>query len=130
MVLTGVISEKQAYKAIDMLNDLLTYSAERWPSQKLETTGAGAAIADFVIGLLGKNASPFLLLVAVFMISCADKLHVNTATTALLVPITASRSQPVWARIRAVLMATVIGGSCAYATPIGMPDHGHLTRRV
>ena len=40
----------------------------------------------------------------------------NTATTALLVPIGVSIAS-MGADSRAVLMATVIGGSCAYATP-------------
>ena len=45
----------------------------------------------------------------------------NTATTALMVPICLSIAQGMGADPRAVLMACVIGGSCAYATPIGMP---------
>ncbi len=45
----------------------------------------------------------------------------NTATTALLVPIGMSIAANLGADPRAVLMAIVIGGSCAYATPIGMP---------
>ncbi|HAG76985.1 MAG TPA: cation transporter, partial [Thauera sp.] len=45
----------------------------------------------------------------------------NTATTALLVPIGLSIAASIGADPRAVLMAIVIGGSCAYATPIGMP---------
>ena len=43
----------------------------------------------------------------------------NTATTALLAPISLSIAQALGADPRAVLMATVIGGSCAFATPIG-----------
>lgn len=121
MVLTGVISEKQAYKAIDM-QTIFLFGGTLALAKALETTGAGAAIADFVIGLLGKNASPFLLLVAVFMISCVlTNFMSNTATTALLVPISVSIPAGMGADPRAVLMATVIGGSCAYATPIGMP---------
>ena len=121
MVLTGVISEKQAYKAIDM-QTIFLFGGTLALAKALETTGAGAAIADFVIGLLGKNASPFLLLVAVFMISCVlTNFMSNTATTALLVPISVSIAAGMGADPRAVLMATVIGGSCAYATPIGMP---------
>ena len=45
----------------------------------------------------------------------------NTATTALMVPICLSIAQGMGAAPRAVLLACVIGGSCAYATPIGMP---------
>ena len=45
----------------------------------------------------------------------------NTAATALLVPIGLQLAQSMGADPKAVLMATVIGASCAYATPIGMP---------
>ena len=45
----------------------------------------------------------------------------NTATTALMAPICLSIAQGMGADPRAVLMACVIGGSCAYVTPIGMP---------
>lgn len=45
----------------------------------------------------------------------------NTATTALLVPISLNIATGMGCDPRAVIMATVIGGSCAYATPIGMP---------
>ena len=45
----------------------------------------------------------------------------NTATTALMVPIAVALAQGVGADPRAVVVATVIAGSCAYATPIGMP---------
>ena len=38
-----------------------------------------------------------------------------------MVPICLSIAQGMGADPRAVLMACVIGGSCAYATPIGMP---------
>lgn len=121
MVLTGVISEKQAYKAIDM-QTIFLFGGTLALAKALETTGAGGAIADFVISMLGKNASPFMLLVAVFMISCVlTNFMSNTATTALLVPISVSIATGMGADPRAVLMATVIGGSCAYATPIGMP---------
>ena len=56
------------------------------------------------------------------MLSCVlTNFMSNTATTALLVPISVSIATGMGADPRAVLMATVIGGSCAYATPIGMP---------
>lgn len=121
LVLTGVISEKQAYKAIDM-QTIFLFGGTLSLATALEKTGAGKAIATSVIGLLGQNASPFMLLVAVFMIACVlTNFMSNTATTALLVPISISIAAGMGADPRAVIMATVIGGSCAYATPIGMP---------
>lgn len=121
LVLTGVISEKQAYKSID-LQTIFLFGGTLSLAAALESTGAGAAIADTVIGVLGENASPFALLVAVLLISCVlTNFMSNTATTALLVPISLSIATGMGADPRAVLMATVIGGSMAYATPIGMP---------
>lgn len=121
LVLTGVITEKQAYKSIDM-QTIFLFGGTLALATAMEETGAGAAIADTVIGALGKNAAPFVLLVAIFMIAVVlTNFMSNTATTALLVPIGVSIAASMGADPRAVLMATVIGGSCAYATPIGMP---------
>ena len=121
LVVTGVMTEKQAYQAIDM-QTIFLFGGTLALAKALETTGAGVAIADFVMGLLGENVSPFVLLVAVFMLSCVmTNFMSNTATTALLVPISISIAAGMGADPRAVVMATVIGGSCAYATPIGMP---------
>ena len=88
----------------------------------LDQTGAGELIADKVIGLLGKNPSPYVLTFVIFMLCCVlTNFMSNTATTALMAPIAVSIAQGMGADPSAVLMACVIGGSCAYATPIGMP---------
>lgn len=121
LVLCRVITEKQAYKAIDM-QTIFLFGGTLALANALEITGAGEMIADAVIGLLGQNASPFALLAAIFLLSAVlTNFMSNTATTALLVPISLSIATGMGADPRAVLMATVIGGSCAYATPIGMP---------
>lgn len=121
LVLFGVITEKQAYKAIDM-QTIFLFGGTLALATALEKTGAGGLIAEKVIGLLGSNASPFALLAAIFLLSAVlTNFMSNTATTALLVPISLSIATGMGADPRAVLMATVIGGSCAYATPIGMP---------
>ena len=121
LIVTRVISEKQAYKAIDM-QTIFLFGGTLSLAKALDSTGAGAKIADTVIGALGQDASPFVLLVAVFLLACVmTNFMSNTATTALLVPISISIAAGMGADPRAVVMATVIGGSCAYATPIGMP---------
>lgn len=121
LVLSGVITEKQAFKSIDM-QTIFLFGGTLALASALDKTGAGKMVADTVIGALGPNASPFALLVAVFFIACVlTNFMSNTATTALLVPIGVSIAASMGADPRAVLMATVIGGSCAYATPIGMP---------
>lgn len=121
LIVTGVLTEKQAYKAIDS-QTIFIFGGTLALAKALEMTGVGKLVADQVIGLLGNNSSPFMLLVVVFILSVVmTNFMSNTATVALLVPVSLSIAAGMGADPRAVLMATVIGSSCAYATPIGMP---------
>ena len=121
LILTGVISEKDALKSID-LKTIFLFGGTLSLASALDKTGAGAEIANIVIGALGENPSPYVLTLVVFLLCCVmTNFMSNTATTALMVPICLSIAQGMGADPRAVLMACVIGGSCAYATPIGMP---------
>ena len=121
LILTGVISEKNALKSID-LKTIFLFGGTLSLASALQTTGAGEDIAKAVIGVLGESPSPYILTFVVFMLCCVlTNFMSNTATTALMAPICVSIAQGMGADPRAVLMACVIGGSCAYATPIGMP---------
>ena len=121
LILTGVISEKDALNAID-LKTIFLFGGTLSLAAALDKSGAGEMIAGKVIGALGENPSPYLLTLVVFLLCCVmTNFMSNTATTALMVPICLSIAQGMGADPRAVLMACVIGGSCAYATPIGMP---------
>ena len=121
LVLTGVISEKDALQSID-LKVVLLFGGSLALAKALDTTGAGSLIADKIVGLLGANPNPIILLLVIFIVTCAlTNFMSNTATTALMVPIAVSLANSLGADPRAVVIATVIAGSCAYATPIGMP---------
>lgn len=121
LVITGVITEKQAYQSIDS-QTIFLFGGTLALAKALETTGAGEIMARSVIDLLGQQASPFLLLSSVLVISCAlTNFMSNTATAALLMPIGLSIANSMGADPRAVLMAIVVGCSCAYATPVGTP---------
>lgn len=120
-VATGIISEKTAMKSIDM-STIFLFVGSLALARGLESSGTGKLIADVIIGVLGDNPSPFILLAVILVLaSIMTNFMSNTATTALLVPISLSIAASIGADPRAVLMATVIGGSTAYATPIGMP---------
>lgn len=121
LMVTGVISEKDALASID-LKTIFLFGGTLSLAAALEQTGAGELIAERVIGMLGDNPSPYILTFVIFMLCCVmTNFMSNTATTALMVPIGISIAQGMGADPSAVLMACVIGGSCAYATPIGMP---------
>ena len=121
LMITGVISEKDALASID-LKTIFLFGGTLSLAAALEQTGAGELIAEKVIGMLGDNPSPYVLTFVIFMLCCVmTNFMSNTATTALMVPIGISIAQGMGADPSAVLMACVIGGSCAFATPIGMP---------
>ena len=121
LVLTGVISEKEALKSID-LKVVLLFGGSLALAKALETTGAGSLVADVIVGALGTTPNPMVLLVVVFVVGCAlTNFMSNTATTALMVPIATSLAESLGADPRSMIIATVIACSCAYATPIGMP---------
>ena len=121
LVLTGVISEKEALASID-LKVVLLFGGSLTLAKALDTTGAGELIADKIVGLLGADPNPIILLLVIFIVTCVlTNFMSNTATTALMIPIAASLANNLGADPRSVVIATVIAGSCAYATPIGMP---------
>ncbi len=121
LVIVGVISEDQAFKSID-LKTIFLFGGTLALAKAMEKTGAGQLIASTVLDSLGAAPSMFMIMFVIFAISCVlTNFMSNTATTALLVPIGMSISTNIGADPRAVLMAIVIGGSLAYATPIGMP---------
>ena len=121
LIITRVISENEAIHSIDM-KTIFLFGGTLSLAAALQETGAGERIADTVIRALGENPSPYVLTFVVFIICCVlTNFMSNTATTALMAPICLSIAQGMGADPKAVLMACVIGGSCAYATPIGMP---------
>lgn len=115
------IAAKSGYKRSRLLMPLVFAAAM---GGNLSLIGApGNLIANKVIGALGENPSSYVLTFVVFILCCIlTNFMSNTATTALMVPICLSIAQGMGADPRAVLMACVIGGSCAYATPISAED--------
>ena len=121
LIVLGVISEEQAYRSIDA-KTIFLFGGVLSLAAAMQKTGAGQVIAETVLSFTGPETPMFVFLLVIFLLAVVmTNFMSNTATTALLVPISLSISAQIGADPRAVLMATVIGGSLAYATPIGMP---------
>ncbi|MDG2939201.1 SLC13 family permease [Exercitatus varius] len=121
LVIMRVITEKQAYQAIDS-QVVFLFAGTLALANALQTTGAGAQIAHTILGWLGAHPNSYLLLFTILVLSCLlTNFMSNTATAALLAPIGLSIANSLGADPRAVLMAVVVGSSCAFATPIGTP---------
>lgn len=68
-MLTGVISEKEALASID-LKVVLLFGGSLTLAKALDTTGAGELIEDKIVGLLGADPNPIILLLVIFIVIC------------------------------------------------------------
>ena len=122
-VLTGCLSEKQAYASIDWVTIFL-FAGMMPVSSAMDKTGAGKLIADWTVGLMGGTPSPMIVTAVLFILSCTlTQFMSNTASAALLCPIGIAISQNLGADPKAVLMAIAVAASCAFATPVGTPPN-------
>ncbi|HZK53931.1 MAG TPA: SLC13 family permease [Desulfosporosinus sp.] len=122
-VLTGCLTEKEAYNGIDWVTIFL-FAGMMPIAMAMDKSGAGKLIAEVVINLLGSNPSPTLIVSVLFILSSGlTQFMSNTASTALLAPIGISIAVGIGASPAAVLMAIAVGASCAFATPVGTPPN-------
>ena len=75
LILTGVISEKNALKSID-LKTIFLFGGTLSLASALQTTGAGEDIAKAVIGVLGEIPI-YTYVCSVYALLCTDKLYVK-----------------------------------------------------
>ena len=121
-VLTGCLTEKQAYASIDWVTIFL-FAGMMPVSSAMNKTGAGKLIAETVVNAMG-TPSPMVLTAGLFILSCVlTQFMSNTASAALLCPIGIAIAQKLGADPKAVLMAIAVAASCAFATPVGTPPN-------
>ena len=122
-VLTGCLSEKQAYAGIDWTTIFL-FAGMLPLASAMDKSGAGKLIAEFVVGLMGASPSPIVIVIAMFILSCGlTQFMSNTAAAALLAPIGISIAQSIGASPYPVIMAIGIAASCAFTTPVATPPN-------
>ena len=122
-VLTGCLTEKQAYASIDWVTIFL-FAGMMPVSSAMSKTGAGKVIAEWAVGLMGGSPSPLVVTAVLFILSCGlTQFMSNTASAALLCPIGIAISKQLGADPSAVLMAIAVAASCAFATPVGTPPN-------
>ena len=120
-VLTGCLTEKQAYASIDWVTIFL-FAGMMPVSNAMDKTGAGKLIAEWAVSLMGGSPTPIIMTSVLFIISCTlTQFMSNTAAAALLAPVGVAISQQLGASPKAVLMAIGVAASCAFATPVGTP---------
>ena len=122
-VLTGCLTEKQAYASIDWVTIFL-FAGMMPVSSAMDKTGAGKLIAEYCVALMGGDPSPYVVTGVLFILSCfLTQFMSNTASAALLCPIGLAISRQLGADPKAVLMAIAVAASCAFAAPVGTPPN-------
>ena len=122
-VLLKIVPEKQAYRAIDWTTIFL-FSGMLPLASAMNDTGAGALIADLVVGAMGDSPSPFIIMTAMFWLtSILTQFMSNTASSTLLAPICLAIANNIGVSPHAILMVVAMAASTAFATPVGTPPN-------
>ena len=122
-VLTGCLTEKQAYDSIDWITIFL-FAGMIPVAEAMNTSGAGKLLAAETIKFMGGSPSPYLVTAVLFILAAVlTQCMSNTASKALLCPVGIALAQQLGASPRAVLMAILIASSCAFASPVGTPPN-------
>ena len=122
-VITGCLSERQAYDSIDWVTIFL-FAGMIPLASAMNTSGAGKLIAEYTVAALGGDPSPYVITAVLFILAVVlTQFMSNTASKALLCPVGIALAAQVGASPRAVLMAILIASSCAFASPVGTPPN-------
>ncbi len=89
----------------------------------MQKTGAGAVVSDFIMGLLGGNPTPMMMLFAFYFAGAVlTQFMSNTATQQVFVPLAVVTAVANGLDPRAFCMAIFAGCTAAMLTPTGSPS--------
>jgi di/tricarboxylate transporter len=120
MVLTKVVGPRQAYRAISW--QIIVLIGALIPlSGAIQASGAADRIADLVVDAVGPGR-PYLLLLALFVLTAAlGQMVSNTATVLIVTPIAVAAAQGTGTSVKPVLMLVAVAGAASLLTPISTP---------
>ena len=122
-VVTGCLNEKQCYDSIDW-STIFLFAGALGLANAMAKTGAGALLANTIVGAMGGSPSPYVLMIVLFLVAGSlTQFMSNTAAAALLCPVGLEIATAVGADPTAVVLA--IGFACcsAYVTPVATPPN-------
>lgn len=119
-VLTGCLTEKQAYHSIEW-STIFLFAGMMPVSHALYNTGAAELLARWILEALG-TPSPLAITMLLFVVTALlTQFMSNSASAALIAPIGIVIAQKLGISPYPLLMVIAVASSCAYATPIGTP---------
>jgi di/tricarboxylate transporter len=122
MILSGIMSVPQSYRAIDWTTVILVGAMMPLSTAMMET-GAAKLIAEQLVYLVG-DAGPYALLAGLFVLTAVlGQLISNTATALIVIPIGVAAAASMGISPRPVLMSTGVAAAAAFLTPIATPTN-------
>ena len=119
-VLTGCLTEKQAYHSIEW-STIFLFAGMMPISHALYNTGAAELLARWILEALG-TPSPLAITMLLFAVTALlTQFMSNSASAALIAPIGIVIAQKLGISPYPLLMVIAVASSCAYETPIGTP---------
>jgi di/tricarboxylate transporter len=120
MVLTRVVGPSQAYRAISW-QIVILIGALIPLSGAIQSSGGADRIADLIIDAVGPGR-PYLLLLALFLVTAAlGQMISNTATVLIVAPIAVAAAEGTGTNVKPVLMLIAVAGAASLLTPISTP---------
>lgn len=118
MILTGCLTMDEAYQSIEWRSVFLI--AGMLPlGIAMESTGTARFLAGLIIGTMGVYG-PLAILAGIYiLVGLITEPMSNAAATVLMVPIAIDTALGLGANPQAFVLATVIGASTSFLTPVG-----------
>ncbi len=120
MVLLKVVEPQQAYRAISwqtvvLIGGLIPLSVA------IQTSGAADILATGLVNAVG-GSGPYLLMLALFVLTAAlGQVISNAATVLIVMPIALSAAAETGVSPQAILMMVAVAGAASLLTPIATP---------
>ena len=122
IVLSGIMSVQQAYRAIDWTTVILVGAMMPLSTAMVET-GAAKLMAMHLVSLVG-DAGPIAMLAGLFVLTAImGQLISNTATALIVIPIGVAAAATMGISPRPVLVSTAVAAAAAFLTPIATPTN-------
>jgi di/tricarboxylate transporter len=117
-VALGAVTPRAAYGAIDW-PVLVVLGALMPVAQAMQTTGAADAVVTLTFDTIGTPALPVALAVLMALTMTLSDVMNNAATAAVMSPVAIGLARALEVPVDPFLLATAIGASSAFLTPIG-----------
>ena len=119
LIITGCISEKEAYQSIDM-RTMLLFTGLMTITTAVNNSGGGKLLAGLIMKLIGSNTNPYVLTFIIGLICVILTSFIsNTAATMIMGTVAISVAQSIGVNPTTMLMVVVITANACFATPVG-----------